>query len=188
MQYCLSFASLGGARPRRAAARLPASPCNLSMPINAGFKANKPSLDGLDRLLWHRVHLALTALRHGALLQIHNSAKMGDLAQTQPINLSAYISPNTAPALPKFPLAIGFKPPLQTTPMPVPTVEDDARWDPLRTLKLETDLKRDMCENIAHQRVVEIYVGGRYAMHLPVHGQNTQANAETARKLSKLGR
>ena len=60
--------------------------------------------------------------------------------------------------------------------------------DPLRWLQIETDLKREMRENIAHQRMMGSYVGKRHAMGLPVRGQNTQTNAKTARKLNRVER
>jgi len=60
--------------------------------------------------------------------------------------------------------------------------------DPLRSLKIETELKREMRENIAHQRMIGSYVGKRHAMGLPVRGQNTQTNARTARRLNRIER
>ncbi|OBZ75933.1 37S ribosomal protein SWS2, mitochondrial [Grifola frondosa] len=63
-----------------------------------------------------------------------------------------------------------------------------ATVDKLRGLKIETDLKREMRENIAHQRMIGSYVGRRHAMGLPVRGQNTQSNARTARKLNRVER
>lgn len=60
--------------------------------------------------------------------------------------------------------------------------------DRLREIKIESDLRRQMRENIAHQRMIGSYVGRRHAMHLPVRGQNTQSNAKTARKLNRVER
>lgn len=60
--------------------------------------------------------------------------------------------------------------------------------DPLKNLKIESDLKREVRENIAHQRMIGSYVGRRHAMGLPVRGQNTQTNAKTARKLNRVER
>ena len=60
--------------------------------------------------------------------------------------------------------------------------------DPLLGIRLETDLKREMRENIAHQRMIGSYVGRRHAQGLPVRGQNTQNNAKTARKLNRVER
>ena len=60
--------------------------------------------------------------------------------------------------------------------------------DPLYDLKIESELKREIRENIAHQRMIGSYVGRRHVMHLPVRGQNTQSNAKTAKKLNQLER
>jgi small subunit ribosomal protein S13 len=60
--------------------------------------------------------------------------------------------------------------------------------DPLKDLRIESELRREIRENIAHQRMIGSYVGRRHAMHLPVRGQNTQSNAKTARKLNQLDR
>lgn len=60
--------------------------------------------------------------------------------------------------------------------------------DPLTELRIESELRREIRENIAHQRMIGSYVGRRHAMHLPVRGQNTQSNAKTAKKLNHLDR
>lgn len=60
--------------------------------------------------------------------------------------------------------------------------------DPLTELTIESELRREIRENIAHQRMIGSYVGRRHAMHLPVRGQNTQSNAKTAKKLNHLDR
>ncbi|KAF8831170.1 hypothetical protein F5051DRAFT_408967 [Lentinula edodes] len=60
--------------------------------------------------------------------------------------------------------------------------------DPLTELRIESELRREIRENIAHQRMIGSYVGRRHAMHLPVRGQRTQTNAKTARKLNNLDR
>lgn len=40
--------------------------------------------------------------------------------------------------------------------------------DPLTELRIESELRREIRENIAHQRMIGSYVGRRHAMHLPV--------------------
>lgn len=60
--------------------------------------------------------------------------------------------------------------------------------DPLKNLKIETELKKEIRENIMHQRMIGSYVGRRHALSLPVRGQNTQTNAKTARRLNRIGR
>ncbi|KAF8212011.1 hypothetical protein K438DRAFT_1915816 [Mycena galopus ATCC 62051] len=66
----------------------------------------------------------------------------------------------------------------------------DARIRPdlLKELKIEAELKQEIRENIAHQKMIGSYVGRRHAMALPVRGQNTQNNAKTARKLNRVER
>jgi len=49
-------------------------------------------------------------------------------------------------------------------------------------------LRREIRENISHQRMIGSYVGRRHAMGLPVRGQNTQNNAQTAKKLNRMDR
>ena len=60
--------------------------------------------------------------------------------------------------------------------------------DPLRDLRIESDLLREVRENIAHQRMIGSYVGRRHAMGLPVRGQRTRSNARTAKKLNRVER
>ncbi|KAJ7581166.1 hypothetical protein C8J56DRAFT_1168709 [Mycena floridula] len=54
--------------------------------------------------------------------------------------------------------------------------------DPLHNLKTETVLRREIRENIGHQKMIGSYVGRRHTLGLPVRGQTTQNNAKTARK------
>lgn len=96
------------------------------------------------------------------------------------------------PILPTLPLAKpDFKPP-ETTPTTL-----NLSWrqkmglkkkDPLKELKIETDLRREVRENIAHHRMIGSYVGRRHVMGLPVRGQRTRTNAKTAKKLNKVER
>ena len=60
--------------------------------------------------------------------------------------------------------------------------------DPLLKIKIETELRREIRENIGHQRMIGSYVGRRHAMGMPVRGQNTQTNAKTAKKLNRIDR
>lgn len=60
--------------------------------------------------------------------------------------------------------------------------------DPLRQIKIEADLKRVLHANINHHRNVGSYRGRRHASHLPVRGQRTSTNANTAKKLNRLER
>ncbi|KAA1469518.1 S13-like H2TH domain-containing protein [Dentipellis sp. KUC8613] len=147
-----------------------------------------------------------TSHRLCARLQIHDTCKVEQLSPSQVTSLAAFLSaPANSPALPRMPLATAkYKPPPVSTPLerlpgaatflapantPSAPVKNGSRGgDPLRNLKIEADLKREMRENIAHQRMIGSYVGKRHAMGLPVRGQNTQTNAKTARKLNRVER
>ncbi len=63
-----------------------------------------------------------------------------------------------------------------------------AGMDPLRSLLIESDLRRQMQGNILHHKTVGSYKGRRHAGGFPVHGQRTQSNAQTARKLNRVER
>jgi len=66
--------------------------------------------------------------------------------------------------------------------------EQSIHNDHLSELKIESELRREMLDNIAHHRAVGTYVGKRHAMALPVRGQLTRNNAKTARKLNRTER
>ncbi|KAI0780990.1 mitochondrial 30S ribosomal protein S13 [Trametes elegans] len=129
-----------------------------------------------------------TAQRLCARVQIHDRARIRHLNQGQITALTAFLSsPANSPPVAAQPLA----PPTFVPPplgQPVRQVEAEAPPDSLREIKIESDLRRQMRENIAHQRMIGSYVGRRHAMHLPVRGQNTQSNAKTARKLNRVER
>ncbi|KAJ3541441.1 hypothetical protein NMY22_g3885 [Coprinellus aureogranulatus] len=146
-----------------------------------------------------------TSQRLCARFQIHDTCRVKDLSPFQITSLASFLSsPSTAPPLPRYPLA----PPNFTPPPPNTSSQDllakfkeqqvssqepqdgkAKKWvDPLNSLKIESELRNQIRENIAHQRMIGSYVGRRHAMHLPVRGQNTQTNAKTARKLNRLDR
>ncbi|KAF8892468.1 hypothetical protein BD779DRAFT_1436947 [Infundibulicybe gibba] len=152
-----------------------------------------------------------TAHRLCARLQIHDKCKVKDLSPFQVTALASFLSsPTTSPPVPRYPLAS----PDYVPPPPNKTFQElqaefnaarvaraekgsrsmntqvaaRSRADPLKDLKIESELRREIRENIAHQRMIGSYVGRRHAMHLPVRGQNTQSNAKTARKLNQLDR
>ena len=148
-----------------------------------------------------------TASRICARLQIHDTCRVRHLSPTQITSIAAFLSsPSTSPIPPRAPLApITFQPPspstalqnlagartylaqLDATPPPLPRVKTKG-MDPLRWLRIETDLKRELRENIAHHRMIGSYVGKRHAMGLPVRGQRTRTNAKTAKKLNRVER
>ncbi|GAB1517638.1 ribosomal protein S13/S18 [Rhizoctonia solani] len=132
-----------------------------------------------------------TSLRLMARLQIHEHAKVGSLTPPQITQLTAFLSsPSTAPPPMMTPLASpNFTPPAATPPIKYRTVEEGSgRTDRLANIKLESELLREIRENIAHHRAVGTYKGRRHAMGLPVRGQNTRTNAQTARKLNRIER
>ncbi|KXJ93160.1 ribosomal protein s13-like protein [Microdochium bolleyi] len=58
----------------------------------------------------------------------------------------------------------------------------------LSNMTLESDAKRLVQENIRRLRDMGTYRGRRHAMNLPVRGQKTRTQIETARKLNILER
>jgi len=148
-----------------------------------------------------------TSGRICARLQIHDTCRVRQLSATQLTAIAAFLSsPSTSPIPPRTPLATpAFQPAppstllqalpgaraylarLDAPPPPLPQQRTKG-MDPLRWLRIEADLKREVRENIAHQRMIGSYVGKRHAMGLPVRGQNTQTNARTARKLNRVER
>lgn len=139
-----------------------------------------------------------------ARLQIHDKCRVRQLTPAQITGLASFLSsPATSQQIPRHPLAApGFKPPSPATPLAqvraaIKTQEKPAeagdfaskvKADPLRGIKVESELRREVRENIAHQRMIGSYRGKRHAMGLPVRGQNTQSNAKTARRLNRVER
>ncbi|GBC01993.1 hypothetical protein RclHR1_04400016 [Rhizophagus clarus] len=54
----------------------------------------------------------------------------------------------------------------------------------LNNMTIESDLRRQVKNNILHHRVIGNYKGKRHAMGYPVRGQRTRTNAKTAKKLN----
>jgi len=142
-----------------------------------------------------------TAHRICARFQIHDRCRVKDLTPTQLTSITAFLSsPSTAQAVQHVPLASpAFSPKLSPTIQSTSTLRRNTSNsassagakggnDPLRNLKIETDLRKEIRENIGHQRMIGSYVGRRHAMGLPVRGQNTQNNARTAKKLNRIER
>ncbi|KAF4576740.1 hypothetical protein EYR40_000984 [Pleurotus pulmonarius] len=141
-----------------------------------------------------------TAHRLCARLQIHDRCKVRELTPFQVTSLASFLSsPGTSPPIPRYPVAPpNFVPPPPRTSLQPLQAKLEAKLadkkgkgkgsDPLANLKIESELRREIRENIAHQRMIGSYVGKRHAMHLPVRGQNTQNNAKTAKKLNRLER
>src|ERR1700722_18396481 len=147
---------------------------------------------------------AKTSHRICARLSIHDRCRVRNLTPNQITALASFLqSPSTSPPLPILPLASpSFVPPPPDTPIsglqqpkiPSKTAKNAIkarnRWnaDPLSNLKIESELRREIRENIMHQRMIGSYVGLRHAMGLPVRGQNPETNARTAKRLNKVDR
>lgn len=58
----------------------------------------------------------------------------------------------------------------------------------LSTMKIENDARREVQENIRRLKDMGTYRGRRHAMGLPVRGQRTRTQINTARRLNKIER
>ncbi|KAH8804558.1 hypothetical protein F5884DRAFT_417742 [Xylogone sp. PMI_703] len=58
----------------------------------------------------------------------------------------------------------------------------------LSNMTIENDLKRQLRDNIRRLRDMGSYRGRRHAMGLPVRGQRTRSQIQTARKLNRVER
>lgn len=58
----------------------------------------------------------------------------------------------------------------------------------LSTMTIENDARRIVQENIKRLRDMGTYRGRRHAMGLPVRGQRTRNQIETAKKLNRIDR
>ena len=58
----------------------------------------------------------------------------------------------------------------------------------LSNMTIDNDAKRVVQDNIKRLRDMGTYRGRRHAMGLPVRGQNTRTQIETAKKLNRLER
>ena len=136
-----------------------------------------------------------TARRLCARIQVHERATVSSLTESQITDLSAYLSsPGMIPAASPTPTRASLhgstpKPPMPENPAELPPSQrPKASMDPLRSIVLESDLRREVLANIAHHRSIGSYVGKRHAGGFPVRGQRTQRNALTARRLNRLER
>ncbi|MBW0463294.1 hypothetical protein O181_003009 [Austropuccinia psidii MF-1] len=128
-----------------------------------------------------------------ARLNLHSALTVGELTEHQIGRISALLSsPSTTPP-PNHPLAPldGIAPPSAIDYDSGP--EAQARLlavsvDPLQSLLIESDLRREVRANIAHHRAIGSYRGKRHALGFPVNGQRTHTNAKTAKKLNRVER
>ncbi|KAL7008552.1 hypothetical protein EMMF5_001814 [Cystobasidiomycetes sp. EMM_F5] len=105
-------------------------------------------------------------------------SNFADLSEPQINQLSALLSSPTT--------FMGSAP--STSPESSPTVREVREHGRLANLRIESDLRRQVKEDIAHHRSVGSYRGRRHAMGLPVRGQRTQTNAKTAKKMNRVER
>lgn len=129
-----------------------------------------------------------------ARLQVHDSCRVGDLTESQTTQLSAYLSsPGSIPARADSPTRGPSLPGSNAQASSSqsvwrPSQSADPSDDPLRSLVVDSELRRALRANIAHHRAVGTYKGRRHQQGLPVRGQRTSTNAMTAKKLNKLER
>lgn len=69
-----------------------------------------------------------------------------------------------------------------------PSQRPSPSQDPLRSIVIESDLRRQVQANILHHKTVGSYKGRRHSNGFPVRGQRTQSNAQTAKKLNRIER
>lgn len=145
-----------------------------------------------------------TARRLCARLQLHEAATVSSLNDSQVTELSAYLSSpgsiaarKPSPTLPHPPLASSSKESSAERGKDLsselfgrtPSSQlASPKEDPLRSIVIESDLKRQMLANIAHHRTIGTYRGRRHVQGLPVRGQRTQTNARTAKRLNRVER
>jgi len=129
-----------------------------------------------------------------ARFQIHDRARIRDLSPQQITSLTAFLSaPSSAPIVPRYPVAPPDFVPSKYQVSPPPLLRREAATlrdlkSPLYHLKIENEKRKEMRDNIAHHRNIGSYRGLRHALGFPVRGQNTQTNAETAKKLNRIER
>lgn len=81
---------------------------------------------------------------------------------------------------------LGFYPQMRMHQLDEPRIL--ALTKELSTLKIETELRNEILQNIRIKHEVGSYQGMRHAQGLPVHGQRTRTNAKNAKKLNRLDR
>lgn len=123
---------------------------------------------------------------------MHERATVTSLTEAQITDLSAYLSsPGLIPARGPSPTraaVAGKEAKAPEVATPPPSQRAQASSDPLRSIMIEGDLRREMLGNIAHHRAIGTYKGRRHANGYPVRGQRTQRNGLTARRLNRLER
>lgn len=81
---------------------------------------------------------------------------------------------------------LGFYPQMRMHQLDEPKVM--ALTTELSSLKLESELRNEVLNNIKMKIDIGCYQGIRHSQGLPVHGQRTRTNAKTAKKLNRPDR
>merc|ERR1711939_30090 len=119
-----------------------------------------------------------------ARLQLHDQLKVGDLSETQLNSLGTILS--TPQAAARSPVrvfgSLSNDAKLVESPAPNPAVER------VPELKIDLDVRRYVNAQIARHRQIGTLRGRRHALGLPVRGQRTQTNRQTARYTNRLER
>lgn len=143
-----------------------------------------------------------------ARLQFHDQLRVQDLTEGQLNALSALLSAPEAAPRPSTPLRPFLFPSsssasasssVPSTSALASIAEADeiimiernpppAALDPITTLIIEEDLRRQTRANIAHHRTIGTLTGRQHAMGLPVRGQNNRTNGKTAKRLNRIER
>lgn len=123
-----------------------------------------------------------------ARFQIHASCRVHELNDVQIAALGAYLSSPATIAPPLRCQRAVYDEKAVPLSEPAPPVVRSKLKDDLAEIKVESEARRVVRENIAHHREIGTYRGRRHAMHYPVRGQNSRTNAKTARKLNKIDR
>ncbi|KIY43590.1 S13-like H2TH domain-containing protein [Fistulina hepatica ATCC 64428] len=143
-----------------------------------------------------------------ARLEIHDRMRVKHLTPLQVTSLASFLSsPSSSMPVPKYPLAKpDFVPPpvsrtnkelMEEFALNSKTAAQKRETkglgpvkdrDVLRKIRIMNELKAEINDNVAHQRMIGSYVGKRHDMHLPVRGQNTQNNKKIARRLNRVPR
>ncbi|SCV72432.1 BQ2448_3969 [Microbotryum intermedium] len=138
-----------------------------------------------------------TSSRIMARLQFHDQLRVSELSEPQLNALSALLSaPASAirPSTPLLPYSASTPTPPTTTAGTssnrglIPRDPPPVTRDPISSLLLEEDLKRQMRANIAHHRQIGTLKGRQHAMGLPVRGQRNRTNGKTAKRLNRIER
>lgn len=119
-----------------------------------------------------------------ARLGLHDRLHVSELTEPQINQLSALLSSPTS----FMGEAPSSTPSTSASTSGISATQQQREHDRLANLVIESDLRKVVRDNISHHRAIGTYRGRRFAMQLPVRGQRTKTNAQTARKLNRVDR